>query len=340
MRACTGDMEGTVICGMHDARWSMTLGTIAVARPPAKDSFGREVRSLRMSITQRCDLACSHCHREGQSAARTELTPGEIERVVRIASVCGVRKVKLTGGEPLMREDVTEVVSRISPLMKEVSLTTNGSRLSALAADLHRAGLARVNVSLHTLDRKRYARLCGVDLSSEVRQGITDAISAGLEPVKVNMVVLKGENADEIGPMMDFCAETGAVLQLIEYATDKTGVNGRAFEERYFPLKPFEDLLAARAVGSSMNELHRRRRYRVTAGRGEVTVEVVRPMHNTEFCQNCSRIRMSSDGRLKPCLLEKAGEVDILTPMRSGADDNEIEALFLKAVSNRRPYWR
>lgn len=307
--------------------------------PPVRDAYGREVRSLRLSVTQQCDLACYHCHREGQTPSTVEMTPGEIERIVKLAGSIGVRKVKVTGGEPLLRADILEITSRVSRLVTEVSLTTNGSRLSELAAPLKEAGLKRVNVSLHTLDPKLYAAMCGVDLSSKVADGITAAVRASLNPVKVNMVVLRGENDHEIEPMIEFCSKVGAVLQLIEYAVDRESANGGQFKKRFYPLKEMEDWLAKRSVETGMNELHRRRRYTIKAGGGPVSVEVVRPMHNTEFCSNCTRIRMSSDGRLKPCLLDPTGSVDVLTPMRDGASDAELRPLFVKAVGNRRPYW-
>lgn len=307
--------------------------------PVVKDPYGREVRSLRLSVTQRCDLACSHCHREGQSESMVEMTPDEIEMLVRVAVSLGVRKIKITGGEPLLREDILEIISKISPLVAEVSLTTNGSQLSRLASPLKLAGLRRTNVSLHTLDAAMFARICGADLSERVVDGISAAVRAGLNPVKVNMVVLKDTNEDHIGPMIDFCARAGAVLQLIEFETDRENSNGCQFAKRFYSLKSTEDMLARQSLETSVNELHRRKRYRIPANGGTVQVEVVRPMHNTEFCSNCSRIRMSSDGRLKPCLLDPAGEVDVLTPMRTGMSDHELRGLFLKAIENRRPYW-
>ena len=267
------------------------------------------------------------------------MTPAEIRRLVGAAASLGIGKVKLTGGEPLLRDDIVSIVSGISPLVREVSLTTNGSRLRGLASELREAGLRRVNVSLHTLDGARYERLCGTDLNPDVIKGIEAAISSGLNPVKINMVVFRGENDSEIERMIDFSASMGAVLQLIEYAADKDASNGDQFLQRHVPLKSVEDRLASRSLETTMNELHRRRRYTVPANGGTAVVEVVRPMHNTEFCANCTRIRMSSDGRLKPCLLDKDGEVDVLGPMRMGATDDELRDLFLKAVGNRRPYW-
>ncbi len=319
----------------------MTANTEAVGETPVKasDAHGRPIRSLRISVTQRCNLACDYCHKEGQLPSGKEMAPHEIERLVRIANSLGVRKVKITGGEPLMREDITEIVARLSPFLSEVSLTTNGFRLGDLASDLRAAGLARVNVSLHSLKSEVYRELCGVDLAPTVIRGIEGAVKAGLNPVKVNMVVLKGHNENEIDDMTDFCASTGAILQLIEYEASREGAQRDQFKRRFFSLKGVEQDLQSRATSIAHNELHRRKQYSILANGREARVEVVRPMHNTEFCANCTRIRLSSDGRIKPCLMERNGELDVLGPLREGASDSSLRETFLKVVAARKPYW-
>lgn len=306
----------------------------------AADGYGRQVRSMRLSVTQRCDLSCEHCHKEGQEYSTKEMSPSEISRLVRIASTTGVKKLKLTGGEPLLRDDIVDIVSGASKFVEETSMTTNGSRLSDLADRLKRAGLSRVNVSLHTLNHERFERLCGFDLVDKVVEGITSAVKSGLNPVKVNMVVLRGENVEDIKPMMDFCAKIGATLQLIEYETGRENVNGCEFAAKYYSLRGIEDAFTKEALRISENELHRRKQYMLPANGSSLTVEVVRPMHNTEFCANCTRIRMTSDGHLKPCLLDPSGTLDVLAPLRSGASDEAIRSMFLTAISSRRPYWR
>ncbi|MCU0860204.1 MAG: GTP 3',8-cyclase MoaA [Thermoplasmata archaeon] len=306
----------------------------------SKDGYGRPVRSIRISVTQSCDLNCNHCHKEGQARSTVEMTPEEIERLVRVSKGIGVRKVKLTGGEPLMRGDILDIVNRVSGLVSEVSLTTNGMKLASMADGLKAAGLARVNISLHSRDPAVYKMLCGTDSVGPVVESISKAVSAGLSPVKVNMVVFKGVNDGAIEDMMRFCAATGSTLQLIEYEASREGSKDGDFAARFFPLAETEKRLADQALEVDFNELHRRRRYTVHVDESRVTVEVVRPMHNTEFCAHCTRIRLSSDGRLKPCLLDASGEVDVLTPLRAGASDAELKALFADAVSKRRPYWR
>jgi len=303
------------------------------------DSFGRATKSLRLSVTQMCDLSCPHCHREGQVPSLREMSPDEIARLVKVGASLGISKVKITGGEPLVRDDIVEIISKISSLVREVSLTTNGSGLSDLASDLKKAGLARVNVSLPTLNPKLYERLCGGNDSEGVMRGIKTSIDIGLNPVKVNMVVFKDENVSEIPSMMDFCGRIGAILQLIEFEADKEGSDSDQFAKRHYSLGCVEAKLVEQASSVSENELHRRRRYEIANNGNAVTVEVVRPMHNTKFCANCTRIRMSSDGLLKPCLFDPSGQVDVLTPLRGGASDGELRELFMRAIANRRPYW-
>ncbi len=320
---------------------SMTTDCQGEALPGSTvtDGFGRPIRSMRVSVTQRCNLACDYCHREGQSPSKTEMSPAEIERFVNVASSLGIRKVKITGGEPLMRDDIGDIISRISPFLSEVSLTTNGYSLGWSAGALKSAGLKRINVSLHSLDRQVYTRLCGIDAVESVIEGIEEAAEVGLQPVKVNMVVLKGYNEAEIPQMMEFCARAGVTLQLIEYETSKEGSQRSSFHERFFSLHETEMELASRAEKVTHNELHRRGRYTVRTSQGDVEVEFVRPMHNTEFCGNCTRIRLSSDGRMKPCLLDGRGELDALSAIRNGASDADLKDLFLKVISTRRPYW-
>jgi len=320
---------------------SMTNLALADDHPgsPVKDGYGRPVKSLRLSVTQRCCLACDYCHREGQLQSSEEMSPAEIERLVRIATTLGVRKVKITGGEPLMREDISDIIARISPLVSEVSLTTNGYRLADIAFGLKAAGLRRVNVSLHTLERDVYERICGVDALASVVRGIEKATEAGLRPVKINMVVLRGFNEAEIPRMIDFSASTGTILQLIEYEASREGSEMDEFQERYYSLRQVEEDLEKRADKVTHNELHRRRQYVVATREGKAQVELVRPMHNTEFCGNCTRIRLSSDGRIKPCLLDRDGEIDVLSELRKGASDSDLRGLFLKVVAVRRPYW-
>jgi len=304
------------------------------------DRFGRPATNLRISLTQDCNFRCFFCHREGQRfLAKNEMTPEEIERLVRIASRLGVRKVKLTGGEPTVREDILEIVRRIKPYVVDLSMTTNGSRLKELAKPLAEAGLDRVNVSLHSLKPDVYRRITGVDMLETVLEGIEEAVKY-LSPVKLNMTVMKGLNEGEIWEMVNFAAKTGTILQLIELEAPRE-VEETAFFRRYFyPLKPVERELEKRAVETRERRMHRRKKYFIPTDHGIAEVEVVRAMHNTIFCANCTRLRVTSDGKFKTCLLRNNDLIDFVTAMRSGASDDEIVDIFRKAVLMREPYWK
>ena len=306
-----------------------------MALEPLVDPFGRRVTSLRVSVTQRCDLACFFCHREGEHDPGKEMTPGEIGRIVEVAAELGVSKVKVTGGEPLMRDDVVEVIRLISPHVREVSMTTNALQLPGKASALRDAGLRRVNVSLHSLKRESVKMIAGVDCLDRVLAGMRAADEAGLKPIKLNFVVMNGLNSGEIRDMLRLSAETGAILQLIEYQRLERGVE--RWGDLYYDLTPLERVWDKEAVRVVEQEMHRRRRYTLVDG---ATVEIVRPIHNTVFCANCNRLRLTSDGRLKPCLMRGDNLVQLVQLLRRGASKEELVEAFRLATSLRAPYWR
>ena len=298
------------------------------------DPYGRRVNSLRISVTQRCNFDCFFCHQEGESNPGGEVTPEEIEEIVSVAAELGIGKVKLTGGEPLLRGDIVEIVRRIAPYVDEVSMTTNGFGLAEKARELKDAGLKRVNISLHSTRPDVFCKIIGREALIEVRRGIAAALECGLRPVKLNMVVMKGVNDGEIKDMIDFSREVGAILQLIEYQPLERGAED--WEEYHFDLRPFEEELEAKAKRIVEREMHRRRQYHL---KGEAVVEVVRPMHNSQFCRHCTRLRMTSDGCLKPCLMRGDNHVEVVSLIRMGAKREAIIEAFREAVARRRPYW-
>ena len=170
---------------------------------PLVDPYGRPINSLRISLTQRCNFNCFFCHHEGENESGDELTVDEVERIVKLASEQGIMKIKLTGGEPLVRKDIVEIVKRIKPYVHEVSMTTNASRLEELACPLKDAGLARVNVSLHTLCPESFEEITG-NGTEHVTKGIEAAVECGLTPVKLNMVVMRDVNHTEIDDISSF----------------------------------------------------------------------------------------------------------------------------------------
>lgn len=299
------------------------------------DSYGRQLTNLRISVTQRCNLNCLYCHREGEKSSGDEMSPNEIARIATIASSLGMNKLKITGGEPLVRDDLVEIVSKCANKFEEISMTTNGTLLADYSGDLRTVGLKRVNVSLDTLDHEKYRRITGSDVLDDVIKGIEKAISVGLTPLKINMVVMKGINENEIDEMIRFSKKVGGILQLIELETQKEKINEGFYADHHCDLGQIESYLASRALKIISRSLHNRKKYYLPE-----EVEVVRPMHNSSFCANCHRLRVTSNGHLKPCLLSEDGSVDVLSAIRRNASERELIELFKIAVSAREPYWR
>ena len=302
------------------------------------DPYGRPVTSIRVSVTQKCNLQCFYCHREGEDSDKcnsTEMTLKEIGRIVGVAASFGAGKVKLTGGEPLMRSDILEIVDEVSSLngISEVSMTTNGTFLNDLAESLKKAGLARVNVSLDTLNPRTYRTIAGTDELEKAVLGIKKAVEVDLNPVKVNMVLLKGINDHEVWNMIEFAAKNNAVLQLIELESAR---EDKSYRKYHSDITGIEDELKEKAEKVIVRSMHHRRKYSLP---GKAEVEVVRPMHNTEFCRYCSRTRITSDGKFKPCLFRSDNLVDFLTPMRNGASTEDLNRLFIESVRKRKPYF-
>jgi len=260
------------------------------------------------------------------------MTPGEIGEIAGIAAGFEVRAIKLTGGEPLIRKDICEIVREISRFgFDDISMTTNGVFLAKFAADLKKAGLKRVNVSLDTVDPATYERITRHRALSRVLRGIDEAIRVDLRPLKINMVLLSGINDAQVDEVMRYAFSKGAVLQIIEYIC--AGKNPS--NEYHVDVGTIEKTLEGKAVRIITRGMQRRRRYLLSGGE----VEVVRPVHNSEFCAACNRIRLTSDGRLKPCLMTNAGEEDILSYIRAG-DTEGAKRAFLRAVMAREPFWK
>jgi cyclic pyranopterin phosphate synthase len=287
------------------------------------DSFGRPVTGLRIALTPRCNLKCIYCHHEGEVGPREEMPDEMVVNVARAAAELGVRSLKFTGGEPLLRKDLADLISQM-PEDLDISLTTNGIFLADQAESLARAGLDRVNVSLDSLNPENYCAITGGkfgDLEG-VLAGIDAAKEAGLLPIKLNVVVLK-ENESEIPDLIDFSRRKGVILQLIELLDLKNqGISG--------DIEGIERSLAGQADSIRTREMHRRRKYFLEGAE----VEVVRPMDNTEFCANCTRLRVTSDGKIKPCLLRSDNLIEIDT-----CDTEKIKELLRMANERREPYF-
>jgi cyclic pyranopterin phosphate synthase len=297
------------------------------------DAFGRHVSDLRVSLTDRCNFSCVYCHNEGlgdtrgpADPAQGEMTAGEVVRLLRIAREFDVTRVKLTGGEPLLRRDLEDIVRGASTFM-EVSLTTNGSLLASRAQALADAGLARLNVSIDTLDARHFRSVRRGSLEP-VLAGLEAALAAGLAPVKINTVLLD-ETLGELPEMVDFVASRkGLHLQLIEVMPEiRTDMMPRRVD-----LDKVRAWLAERAAMVERRSMHHRSVYHLENG---ATVELVDPVGNADFCANCHRVRVTHDGHLKGCL----NRLDDYVPTR-GLDDEGLRAAFRKVVAERAPYYR
>ncbi|ADQ66847.1 molybdenum cofactor biosynthesis protein A [Halogeometricum borinquense DSM 11551] len=295
------------------------------------DDFGREVSGVRISLTDRCNFDCVYCHNEGLGDTRGPMEPSDDEmstddvvRFLEVVEEFGVEKVKFTGGEPMLRQDLAEIIRR-TPESMESSLTTNGTFLPGRAEDLKEAGLSRVNVSQDALDPEAFAEITKSGAYDNVLEGVQAALDAGLDPVKLNMVVFE-HTAGYVEEMVDHVAENpGLQLQLIEYMPELTGR-----PEWNIDIQRVHDWLEGKADRVEMREMHHRRRYYV----GQGMVEIVDPVENEDFCANCHRVRVTHEGYLKGCLNRN----DDLRPMGQ-MTRGEIREAYRETVANRVPYY-
>jgi GTP 3',8-cyclase len=295
------------------------------------DSVGREVTDIRISVTKRCNFACVYCHDEGlgpvarpRSPHAEEMSPLEVERIVRVAREFDLRSVKFTGGEPLVRADLEEIIAHTVVHLDDVSLTTNGSMLAARAEALRNAGLKRVNVSLDSLDPAAFQEIRRGALAP-VLKGVETALRVGLKPVKLNMVVFR-PTLPHIPELIRFASRAeGLRVQLIQFMPELVGPKDWSVN-----IDSVKRWLEARADRVLVREMHHRRVYLFNGAE----VEVVDPVHNPEFCMHCHRIRVTHEGALKGCLNRN----DDLIPTR-GLDDAGLRAAFRRVVAQRVPYY-
>jgi cyclic pyranopterin phosphate synthase len=310
-----------------------------ISRSPLTDTHGRTVRDLRLSITDRCNLRCVYCMpAEGMPwlAKQDLLTYEELTRFARVCLECGVQGVRLTGGEPTVRADLPVLVRMLHALdpALDLSLTTNGLKLKEMSPALRGAGLQRVNVSLDTLVPERFHRLARRDRLHEVLEGLEAARAAGFSPIKVNAVLMRGENDDEIVPLARWARDQGYELRFIEWmpldfqhSWDRSqlvpGEEALARIGEVFPLEAEE--------GDDPSAPARTFRYRDGTGRVGVIASVTRP-----FCGRCDRIRLTADGQVRTCLFAHQ-EYDFRRLMREGGSDDDIESLLRAAVLRKQP---
>jgi len=300
------------------------------------DPFGRNINYLRISVTDRCNLRCIYCMPlEGvpQMSHSELLSYEEIQTVVRAAAELGINRIRLTGGEPLVRAELPELVRMLSRIegIEELSLTTNGVFLKKYALELKQAGLSRVNVSLDTLKADTFRYITRLGELQGVLEGIEAAKKAGFEPVKTNTVVMRGINDDEILDFAKMTYEDGWHVRFIELMPFKGVVEfvpSIELRQHISLLGKLEPCASITGNGPAMY-------YRLPGARG--TIGFISPLTETSFCSRCNRMRLTSDGKLRPCLLRE-DEIDLKLPLRSdeiGAPMKELKRLILKAVASK-----
>jgi len=300
------------------------------------DSFGRNINYLRVSVTDRCNLRCIYCMPpEGvpQMPHSEVLSYEEIRAVVQAAAELGINKIRLTGGEPMVRADLPKLIRMLSRVegIQELSLTTNGVLLKEYALELKRAGLTRVNVSLDTLKPDRFRYITRLGKLEAVLEGIEVAKEAGFELVKINTVVMRGINDDEIVDFARMTYEDGWHIRFIELMPFKgiaEFVPSSELRQRISllgKLEPCSDFSGISGNGPATY-------YRLVGAKG--AIGFIGPLSETSFCSRCNRIRLTSDGKLRPCLLGE-DEIDLKGPLRDSASIEELKRLIVKAVASK-----
>ena len=301
-----------------------------------KDKYERPILSLRITLTNRCNVNCLYCHHDGMVKSKDEMTADELYTICKIAKKIGVRKIRLSGGEPLLKKDIVEIVEKIASLgFKDISMTTNGILLEKYAQDLKDAGLDRVNVSLDTLNRETFEFITKKDYLEDAKKGILKAVEVGLYPVKINMVIMKDINQNEIDDMFEFCKENDIVLQLIELIESENCEDDKFSADYHYNLDDIEKELAD--IADDMRErefMQGRKKYYIDGGE----IEVVKPVDNAKFCAKCSRLRITPDGKIKPCLLRNDNLVELISHVRNGESEEKLEEIFINGINKREPF--
>lgn len=304
-----------------------------------KDRFGREFTYLRLSVTDRCNLYCLYC-KVPEIPRAEKLTIPEIARIVGAAAKMGVRKIRLTGGEPTLRNDIVEItkVVRDTPGIREIVMTTNGLTLERLARPLADAGLQRLNISCDSLDAEAFRDITKGGILQKVLDGVEAARAANLQ-IKINCVVMGGRNDHEVLSMLDYCISRELDIRFIEYMPMSAGEGEGAFGSMH-------------TVPSAILREHVSKRYTLIAEENSATagpadtyqiagartkVGFISAMSNP-FCENCNRLRVTPEGKIRACLLT-GGDVDLIAAIRDGVDDAGLAQLFIQALESKPPVY-
>ncbi len=298
------------------------------------DPFKRTIEYLRISVTDRCDLRCHYCmpkdfHDFGER--EKTLTFEEITRIVRVFAELGVKRIRLTGGEPLVRKDLPDLVSQIAaiPGIEDLSLSTNAVKLEKYASTLYANGIQRLNVSLDTLDEHKFSNITGGGILRKVIDGLMAAKSSGFKLVKINMVAMKGINDNEIIDMVEFCKEHGFALRVIE--TMPMGTSGKEASNQYMDLNEVKaelarhyDLVPSILAGGGPAQY-------VKIAHTDMKIGFITPI-SQHFCETCNRVRLSSDGTLYMCL-GTSHSYELRSLLRKGISDDKLKEAIIAAIA-------
>jgi len=301
------------------------------------DTFQRNINYLRISVTDKCNLRCVYCMpEEGVRLTGHEeiLRLEEIVEIVRSAVLTGIRKVRFTGGEPLVRKGITQLIKMVSeiPEIDDIALTTNGILLPEMAAGLKAAGLQRVNISLDTLSPEKFARITRGGRLNGVWLGIEAALKAGFDPVKINTVVMRGFNEDEVMDFVDLTRKMPLHVRFIELmpigASESWALDGFIpTAELIETIRTRQEIVPEKGVAGNGPA----RYYRIPGAPG--TIGFISPISD-HFCARCNRLRLTAEGQLRPCL-QSPGEIDLKTPLRNGASRLELANIIKLAVNSK-----
>lgn len=304
------------------------------------DNYNRKIKHIRFSVTSECNYKCLYCDKEGFLPKTNELSLTEITKLCRLlAEILKVTRIKFTGGEPLCREDIIQIIKNVYDLYlyKDISLTTNGFYLNAKAEDLYNAGLNRINVSLCSLKPEIYNKINRSDSLKKILKGLDRAKEVGLNPIKLNYVILKGLNDNELDDMIKFCSQTGFILQLIELhkVSESIGESKDFYDKHHLDVKPIIEDLEFRAAKTIIRGNMQNRKVFVMPN--NAVIETITPSH--EFCMGCTKLRVGCDGNLFGCLFRSDLGRNIKTDLRNHYSLAKYEEIVKKVVESREPYY-
>ncbi|MFX0003516.1 MAG: GTP 3',8-cyclase MoaA [Promethearchaeota archaeon] len=305
-----------------------------------KDKCDREIKHIRFSITSKCNYNCIYCDQEGFIPKTSELTVDEITKLCKIlAEILHVTRIKFTGGEPLCREEIVQIIKNVSDLhlYKDISMTTNGFLLNEKAQELYNAGLNRINISLASLDPDTYNKIYGSNSLEVVLKGLKTAKQIGFEPIKLNFVLMKGINDLELDNMIEFCGKNGYTLQLIELheVSDVIGNNGDFYKKHHVDIKPIIEQLESKAEKILIRGTMQNRKILVLPN--SAIIETISPSH--DFCMGCTKLRVGCDGNLFGCLYRSDLGKNIKEALQNHYSLSKYEQIVKQVVESREPYY-